>query len=67
MVEFYHGVDDEAARNDLHAVHDVADGFTRSHLSLQLQGQSTRGHDEHRGAVGLLQRVIYRMILKKKK
>lgn len=45
-VEFYHRVDQEAARDDLHTVHDVADGFTRGHLSLQLQGESTRGHDE---------------------
>lgn len=32
----YHWVYDEAAANDLHAVHNVADGFTLGHLCSQL-------------------------------
>lgn len=37
----YHWVDHKAARHDLHAVHNVTDGFTLSHLSHQLWGNHT--------------------------
>lgn len=40
--DYYHGVHDEAAGDDLHRVQHVAEGFARRHLQGQLQGAGQR-------------------------